>query len=283
MRRAILIAALFAAALTAAEPFFFIQLSDTQFGMYAKDENFAQETANFQFAVATIKRLKPKFVVITGDLVNKPGDATQIAEYLRICSTIDPSVKVYHVAGNHDVGNEPTKESLDAYRHSIGRDYYSFQEGDLVGIVLNSQLIQHPEKVPSEFDAQETWLRSELARARESGAKHIVVFQHQPWFIESPDEADQYFNIPAERRAGYLALLREFGVRQVFAGHYHRNAGGRSGSLEMITTGPIGMPIDGAKSGMRIVAVKDTGIVHKFYDLGDLPNTVDASASRPLK
>jgi len=283
MRRAILIAALFAAALTAAEPFFFIQLSDTQFGMYAKDENFAQETANFQFAAATINRLKPKFVVITGDLVNKPGDAAQIAEYLRICSTIDPSVKVYHVAGNHDVGNEPTKESLDAYRHSIGRDYYSFQEGDLVGIVLNSQLIQHPEKVPSEFDAQETWLRSELARARESGAKHIVVFQHQPWFIESPDEADQYFNIPAERRAGYLALLREFGVRQVFAGHYHRNAGGRSGSLEMITTGPIGMPIDGAKSGMRIVAVKDTGIVHKFYDLGDLPNTVDASASRPLK
>ena len=226
MRRAILLAALFAAALTAAEPFFFIQLSDTQFGMYAKDENFAQETANFQFAVATINRLKPKFVVITGDLVNKPGDAAQIAEYLRICSTIDPSVKVYHVAGNHDVGNEPTKESLDAYRRRIGRDYYSFQEGDFVGIVLNSQLIQHPEKVPSEFDAQESWLRSELARARESGAKHIVIFQHQPWFIESPDEADQYFNHSGRKARTLSCLLREFGVRQVFAGHYHRNAGG---------------------------------------------------------
>src|SRR5436190_20810077 len=175
MRRAILIAALFAAALTAAEPFFFIQLSDTQFGMYAKDENFAQETANFQFAVATINRLKPKFVVTTGDLVNKAGHAAQIAEYLRICSTIDRSVKVYHVAGNHDVGNEPTKELLEAYRRRIGRDYYSFQEGDLVGIVLNSQLIQHPEKAPSEFDAQETWLRSELARARDS-ARSISSF-----------------------------------------------------------------------------------------------------------
>ena len=50
--------------------FFFIQLSDPQFGMYTADRDFAQETANFEFAVANINRLKPAFVVITGDLVN---------------------------------------------------------------------------------------------------------------------------------------------------------------------------------------------------------------------
>jgi len=54
---------------SAAEPFFFIQLSDPQFGMFTTNKEFAQ------FAVATVNRLRPAFVVITGDLVNQPGDA----------------------------------------------------------------------------------------------------------------------------------------------------------------------------------------------------------------
>src|SRR5216110_1595816 len=51
----------------AAEPFFSIQLSDPQFGMFTNDKDFAQETANFEFAVAAVNRLKPAFVVIAGD------------------------------------------------------------------------------------------------------------------------------------------------------------------------------------------------------------------------
>ena len=33
--------------------------------------------------------LRPAFVVITGDLVNKPGDAGQIAEFQRIAAKVD--------------------------------------------------------------------------------------------------------------------------------------------------------------------------------------------------
>src|SRR5436190_258702 len=46
-------------AVAAAQPFFFIQLSDPQFGMFTGNKDFAQETANFEFAVAAINRLKP--------------------------------------------------------------------------------------------------------------------------------------------------------------------------------------------------------------------------------
>jgi len=42
----------------------------------------------------------------------------------------------------------------------------------------------------------------------------------------------------------------------------------------VVTTGPIGMPLRGAKSGMRIGVVTDAGIEHRYYDLGDLPNKV---------
>src|SRR5882762_2580202 len=66
--------ALVSARSSAAEPFFFIQLSDPQMGMFSDNKDFAQDAANFEFVVAAINRLHPAFVVVTGDLVNKTGD-----------------------------------------------------------------------------------------------------------------------------------------------------------------------------------------------------------------
>jgi len=34
-------------------------MSDPQFGMYTKDAGFEQETANFDFAIATANSLRP--------------------------------------------------------------------------------------------------------------------------------------------------------------------------------------------------------------------------------
>jgi 3',5'-cyclic AMP phosphodiesterase CpdA len=268
----ILIAVLaLAAGANAAEPFFFVQASDPQFGMFTADKDFLQETANWEFAIANINRLHPAFLVVTGDLTNKAGDAAQLAEYRRINAMLDKSVHLYSVPGNHDVGNEPSPESLRAYRAAFGPDYYSFREGPLYGIVLNSSLFKAPEKVADEAAKQEKWLEAELAKARSSGAL-IVVYQHIPWFLEKADEPDQYFNIPIETRRRALATLHRYGVKYVFAGHYHRNALGRDGDLEMITTGPAGMPIGPDPSGLRIAEVKDGAIVHKYYGFGTLPS-----------
>src|SRR5215471_11344776 len=118
----------------------FIQMSDPQFGMFTKDQDFAHETLNFDFAIATANRLQPAFVVVTGDLINKGGDATQAAEYKRIAAKLKPGIRLYSVPGNHDVGNEPTPESLALYRERFGRDYYTFRVGDIAGFVLNSNL-----------------------------------------------------------------------------------------------------------------------------------------------
>jgi predicted phosphodiesterase len=249
----------------------FIQMSDPQFGMYTKDVDFAHETANFEFAIATANRLKPAFVVVTGDLTNKAGDAAQAAEYRRIAAKLDPGIKLYSVPGNHDVGNEPTADSLATYRERYGPDYYSFRSGEIYGIVLNSNLEKGAEKVPDEAAKMEAWFRAELGKAKQSGAKHVIVFQHISFFLKDAKEADQYFNVPAAVRERYLKLMHEYGVREVFAGHYHRNELGRDDGLEMVTTGPVGMPLEGAKSGIRIVTVNADGVTHKYYDFGDLP------------
>jgi len=255
-------------------PFFFIQITDPQFGMSAGNADVEQEIANLDFAVATANRLRPAFVIVTGDLVNRAGDEGQIGAYLRSMSRLDPGIPAYHVAGNHDVENVPTPETLVAYVKRFGPDHYSFRHGSLAGIVLNSVLIAAPEKAPEAAREQEEWLRAELERAKRDGVRHLVVFQHHPFFLEDPAEPDRYENIPGERRTSHLALLAESGVTHVFAGHYHRNALGRAGGIDMVTTGPIGMPLGGAKSGMRIVTVTDDGIEHRYYELGELPNRV---------
>ena len=249
----------------------FIQMSDPQFGMFTKDVDFTHETANLEFAVAAANRMMPAFVVITGDLTNKSDDPAQAAEYKRITAKLNPKIKLFSVAGNHDVGNEPTAESLAQYRERYGPDYYSFKVGDIAGVVLNSNLEKGAEKVPAEAAKMEAWFRNELERLKLSAVKHIIVFQHISFFLKDPEEEDQYFNIPKPVRERYLHAMHEYGVQQVFAGHYHRNALGRDGDLEMVTSGPVGMPLEGAKSGLRVVTVKDGAVTHKFYDFGELP------------
>jgi 3',5'-cyclic AMP phosphodiesterase CpdA len=221
--------------------------------------------------------------VITGDLVHKPGDAAQIAEYRRIAGQIDPAIPVYHIAGNHDVQNVPTPESVAAYVKIFGPDRYTFSHRSVTGIVLNSSVIHSPQEAPAQLAEQERWLRAELTKAKTAGARHIVVFQHHPWFIASATEPDQYFNIPLARRSAYMALFREFGVRYLFCGHYHRNAEGRDGEIENITSGPVGKPLGGAKSGLRVAIVRDAAIEHRYYELGELPVKIELTppAAKP--
>lgn len=267
----------------AAEPFFFIQLSDPQFGMFTDNQDFAQETANLELAVATVNRLRPAFVVITGDLVNKPGNDAQIAKYQRIMRRVNPTIPVYNVAGNHDLANVPTPARIAAYTNQFGSDHYTFRHAGFIGIVLNSVIIHSPQQTTNQLAEQERWLRIELDRARQNSAQHIVIFAHHPGFLKAAGEPDEYFNIPVERRAPYLALFHEFGVKHLFAGHYHRNAVARDGDLEAVTTGPVGKLLGEDKSGLRIVIVRDDQLEHRYYHLGELPNRIDLGAAKPKR
>lgn len=131
-------------------PLVFIQLWDPQLGMYAKDTNILEQEANLGFVVANLNRLAPAFVVVCGDIVNKAGEAGQIQSYQRLVKRIDSDIPMYNVAGNQDVGNQPTPETLARYRKAFGKDYYTFDSGVMRGIVLNSSLIQSGQNAPEE-------------------------------------------------------------------------------------------------------------------------------------
>ncbi len=150
----------------------------------------------------------------------------------------------------------------------------------MYGIVLDSSVIFAPEGARDVYDAQDRWLTAELDRARTSGARHVVVFQHHPWFLKDAAEPDDYFNIPLARRTAYLDRFRAAGVSTLVSGHYHRNAVAASGGIAMITSAPVGMPLgEGTQSGLRVVIVRDAGLEHRFYALGELPNAIDLKAA----
>src|SRR5699024_3112264 len=115
--------------------------ANTQVGTLTGNNGFEQETKNFEKANEAANRLHPAFIVVNGDLVNQSANMEQIREYKRIVAQLDPSIPIYSVPGNHDVGHVPTSESLELYRTNFGPDSYSFKYDNLNAIVLNSMLI----------------------------------------------------------------------------------------------------------------------------------------------
>ena len=254
--------------------FSFIQMSDPQFGMFRKDTSFEYETAHFEKAISEANRLKPAFVVVTGDLINRPFDAPQMAEYKRIIKQLDPSIPLYSVPGNHDVGNVPVPNDITKYRSSFGNEYYTFKYGNMMGIVINSVYLHSPQNVPIEAKQQEDWLINTLQNVDHKKYKNVFVFLHHPFFLQNENEADVYSNIPLVRRKKYLDLFAAHGVKYIFAGHYHRNAFGKTAKLDMVTTGPVGLALGKDSSGFRIISVSGTNVSHQYYALDSMPTAI---------
>ncbi len=93
-------------------------------------------------------------------------------------------------------------------------------------------------------------------------------------FLKTPDEPDDYFNVPNGPRQEYLNLFKENDIKTIIAGHLHQNSYGKDGDLEMITTGPVGLSLGDDPSGLRIVKVYETHIEHQYYGLNDVPKTI---------
>ncbi len=283
--------------------FRFLQLADTQFGMFAsmsgkspeeaagmlsrglnvrpapKMEGFAPETELFEETVAIANRLRPAFVVMCGDMVNDINDREQIDEVLRIAGGLNDGIPIYWVAGNHDAAADtlhPEPQSLATYRAAFGDDYFSFQHEDASFIVLNSPVMQHPEQVPDEWESGYRFLEKELKAARSRDSSQIILFTHHPLFGRRAGEADSYWSVPLKRRLPVLELLRKYGVSAVFAGHLHRNNYASDGNMQMVATGAVGYPLGDDPSGYRVVEVFDDRIEHEYHALS---SGLDRSAS----
>lgn len=131
---------------------------------------------------------KPKFFVICGDMLDAlPFEKSlvkyynnndivqrdrQYQDFVKVFKEMDPEIKLIFVCGNHDVGDVPTKETLEKYRNEFGPDYFTFWVGGVKFVVLNSQYFFSPEAVPEETEKHLRFMEEKIADPK---AKHIGI------------------------------------------------------------------------------------------------------------
>lgn len=250
-------------------PFFFLQLSDPQFGFIDNNKSISAETEAMNKAVAAINQLKPPFVVITGDFVNNSKSKEQIAAYKSMIAQIDSSVKVYMIPGNHDIG-KVSRSSIDNYKKNYGETHFSFRYGDCAFIGIDSNIIKEEDKEREEV--QFKWLEQELQKTKD--ARFKFVFTHCSVFLKRMDEPVNYSNFSLPMREKYVRLFQKYGVNAIFAGHLHNNAYGKVGNMEMITIGPVGKVLGTGYQGMNLVKVYPDRFISEFIALNQFPKEV---------
>ena len=250
-------------------PFFFLQLSDPQFGFMDNNKSISAETEAMNKAVTAINQLKPPFVVITGDFVNNSKSKEQIAAYKSMIAQIDSSVKVYMIPGNHDIG-KVSRASIDNYKKNYGETHFSFRYGDCAFIGIDSNIIKEEDKEREEV--QFKWLEQELQKTKD--ARFKFVFTHCSVFLKRMDEPVNYSNFSLPMREKYVRLFQKYGVNAIFAGHLHNNAYGKVGNMEMITIGPVGKVLGTGYQGMNLVKVYPDRFISEFIALNQFPKEV---------
>jgi predicted phosphodiesterase len=258
------------------EPDFkFVQLTDVQLGMCDGD------TGRWQTAVTKINFVNPDFAIDTGDHVQNWSDKPKIALYKSIAEDISPTIPLYHLPGNHDIGDIPTAarytDYLTEFPNGETVPWYSFTYGNNLFICLDSMVLKNPSGYPDANTAQMSWLQTTLADANDHGYDNILVFMHISLCLVSTTEADQTFNMPLGDGTGIrkqlLDLFHQYGVKAVFSGHYHVNAYVRDGELEIITTNSCTCPLGGQSTdttGFQIVEVYPNHITHTYRTLNSI-------------
>jgi hypothetical protein len=163
------------------------------------------------------------FLVNTGDLVQS-GRASEFQAFAELMS--DFSLPFYPAPGNHDSPDG----LLDEFVQYSGAPaaHYSFDYGLGHFVVADSHT---GEISPRELD----WLEADLA-ATDRPLK--MVFLHHPPF--DPDGTD---HIMLRGNDAFMALMQEYGVSYVFAGHIHAYAEETRDGVHYFITGGAGAPL----------------------------------------
>jgi len=262
--------------------FTFIQAADTQFGM---QESYVEkkEVVGWQQEINWSRTLvdhvnnmqpRPRFMVICGDLLDAwPQTQADVrTQQEKDFKTVFNQLQIpcVCVCGNHDIGNQPTVESVSKYKSSFGDDFFSFWCGGVYFLVINSQYYEDSSKVPELALEQDLWLEQQLKKIRKRKPKHAVVFQHIPLFLKDPHEEKEYFNFAKELRFKLLDKFYNAGIRHVFSGHYHRNAGGMYKDMQVVVTSAVGAQLGSDLSGFRVVRVSEKTIDHEYKEISSI-------------
>ena len=251
--------------------FTFVQMTDTQIGFMDRSENFIHSDTLMRKAVEAVNALRPEAVIITGDLINTPGNAMENEIFERNLALIE--APVHYIPGNHDIMGY-TEEKHDDYLALREYDRFSFTLHKCAFIGFDTNCICDG---ATEAEAQQyEWLKGELEKA--SGSRHIFLFMHCPVVRESMDEAEDYFNFSMPMREKYISLFKEYGVDAAFAGHTHCQYSTEIEGIKFYTAAAVGNCLGHGFPGYHTVHVTKGGVDVEYTPT---PGVNWSSPSRP--
>jgi len=177
--------------------------------------------------VKRILQFHPELVVQTGDLVADGRDADAWGDFWRVVAPMVSSASFMPALGNHE------RNAAWYFRFFGPARDYSFDYGSVHFSVLDTN------RPPSEYAAQDQWLKEDLARSRKA-AWHVLICHHTPVTCVADDRR----RIAADRlRARLEPLLKEGHVQVVFSGHDHNYQRHEVNGITYVVTGGGGAPL----------------------------------------
>lgn len=179
--------------------------------------------------VAAVQRLRPRFVINTGDIVT---DGDKLAEWEPFFATAAPltgSLPYYVAAGNHEKNADVFYRLFPGApgQGELQREWYAVTHGFLRVIVLNST---------RNVEVQRDWLEQYLT-AHAGEARWTVVAFHYPPFSSSSRNGD------AQMRKEWVPVLQRHRVDAVFLGHDHFYERSEDDGIPYIICGGGGAPL----------------------------------------
>ena len=199
-----------AADASAAEDFFFVQLSDLHWGFEGAPNPDARGT--LPKAIASVNALTqvPDFVIFTGDLTHTTDDPKERRKRMGEVRDLIGALKVKTVRfipGEHDASLDNGK----AYKEFFGAPNYTFEHKGVHFIVLDN--VSDPGAKLG--DEQLAWLAADLKKQAKDA--RIVVFAHRPLFDLYPQ-----WDWATRDGAKAVDMLMPYSNVTVFYGHIHQ-------------------------------------------------------------
>jgi hypothetical protein len=139
--------------------------------------------------------------------------------------------------------------------------------------MVNASLWKTP--VAGESEKQDAWLQQTLKTAHDKKSP-IFIVMHHPLFLTSPDEAEEYYNLPPAKRSELLALFVDAGVVAVLGGHRHLLVINEYKGIQLVNGETTCRHFDNSPLGFRLWHVDSpTSIHHEFRPLVPKTPTAD--------
>ncbi|MCK5103753.1 MAG: metallophosphoesterase, partial [Cyclobacteriaceae bacterium] len=128
-------------------------------------------------------------------------------------------------------------------------------------IVTNTQLWKA--SVENESEKHDKWFKQTLDSLGNSNTA-VLVIGHYPIFLKTPDEEEEYFNLPLEKRNEILALFKRNNVKAYLSGHRHETVINSYVNIQLVSGETTSKNFDERPLGFRLWEVSTDTILHRF-------------------